>query len=297
MSIGLRIDVDTYRGTRDGVPRLLATLQQRRIRATWYFTLGPDNMGRHIRRMLRPTFAMKMLRSSAPNLYGWDILLRGTVWPGPTISARLAETIRMPDREGHEMGVHAWDHHRWQVGIDSLSDDALDGEIARATDALATIIGRDPLTAACPGWRCSERVLALPSCKRFQYRSDCRGAAEPFLPIVHGAAIQQRQVPVDLPTYDEGVGRGGGADEKWNDDLMARLSDGRPHVLTIHAESEGGSKAQLFADFLDRAIAAGHSFVPLCEWIEQQSPAKPAPIARGQIAGRDGWVCVHGEER
>lgn len=297
MSIGLRIDVDTFRGTRDGLPCLLGILKQRNIRGTWYVTLGPDNMGRHIRRMLRPSFALKMLRSNAPNLYGWDILRRGTLWPGPVISVHLAETLRMPDREGHEMGVHAWDHHRWQTGIDSLSDAELDGEIARATDALATIIGRMPTTAACPGWRCTERVLALPASKSFRYRSDCRASAQAFLPIVDGAPINQPQVPVDLPTYDEGVGRGRGADERWNDELLRRIDDGQPHVLTIHAESEGGSKAELFARFLDRALAKGHIFEPLCDWLDRQPAVKSASIGKGQSAGRDGWLCIGGSVR
>ena len=292
VSLGLRIDVDTIRGTRDGVPRLLGILKRRGIRATWYVTLGPDNMGRHILRLLRPSFAMKMLRSSAPNLYGWDIILRGTIWPGPIISARLADTLRMPDREGHEMGVHAWDHHMWQMGIDSLSDADLDAQIARATDALATIIGRTPTTAACPGWRCTDRVLSLPSSKSFRYRSDCRGVAAPFLPRIAGVPINQPQVPVDLPTYDEGVGRGSGADDAWNQELLQRIDDGQPHVLTIHAESEGGSKSQLFERFLDQAIAKGHTFEPLCDWLDRQPAAAPATISKGRVAGRDGWLCV-----
>jgi hypothetical protein len=98
VTVALRIDVDTFRGTRDGLPRLLSALQRRGVRATWFVTLGPDNMGRHVRRMLKPSFALKMLRSGAPNLYGWDIAFRGTLWPGTVISEHLADTLRLPDR-------------------------------------------------------------------------------------------------------------------------------------------------------------------------------------------------------
>lgn len=295
MTIGLRVDVDTLRGTRDGMPRLLATLNARKIRATWYVSLGPDNMGRHITRMLRPSFAMKVLRSGAPNLYGWEILLRGTLWPGPIISTRCAETLRQPERDGHEMGVHAWDHHRWQVGIESLSDAQLESELTRATEALATILGRMPTTAAAPGWRCTERVLALKASRLFAYRSDSRGPAQPFLARVHGSPLNQPQVPVDLPTYDEGVRGGAGADAAWNDELLRRLNDGKPHVLTIHAESEGGCKNELFAQFLDRAIAAGHQFEPLCDWLARQPAPQPSAISKGSVAGREGWLCVRTE--
>ncbi len=256
-------------------------------------SLGPDNMGRHARRLIRPRFALKMLRSGAPSLYGWEILLRGTLWPGPVICTRLAETVRLPDREGHEMGVHAWDHHHWQTGIDSLSDVQLDEQLMRATDALAQIIGRRPTTAAAPGWRSTERSLALPSSREFAFRSDSRGCAVPFLPLVHGSPLSQPQIPVDLPTYDEGVGRGAHADAAWNVSLLELISDGRPHVLTVHAESEGGAKSELFSQFLDRALAEGHEFEPLGEWLPRQPSPAPRAIVKGTVAGREGWVCVH----
>src|SRR5262245_55394297 len=216
LTIGLRVDVDTFRGTRDGVPMLCRILADHKINATFFFTVGPDNMGRHLWRLLRPTFFWKMLRSRAGKLYGWDILLRGTLWPGPVIGEKLADVIRATADAGHEIGLHAWDHHAWQAHIDSMSDEEIHSAISRGFDSLTRILGRPPDCSAVPGWRCHDRVLLVKSRFAFRYNSDCRGN-EVFVPVVDERELPQPQIPVTLPTYDEAVGRDGVSGANYNE--------------------------------------------------------------------------------
>ncbi len=289
MRAGLRIDVDTYRGTKTGVPRLCRVLQERGIRATFFFSVGPDNMGRHLWRLLRPAFLLKMLRSRAASLYGWDILLKGVFWPGPRIGERLAPVIRVAAEAGHEIGVHAWDHHAWQARIDRMGEGELEAELCRGYDELAGILGRPPTCSAAPGWKANERVLRGKAAFPFTFNSDCRGTSV-FVPEVDGAAAQI-QVPVTLPTYDEVIGRDGITDENYNQSLLDRFKGGRLNVLAIHAEVEGGSRLDLFETFLDQARDREIEFVPLGDIAAGFRPDR-GRILPGSISGREGWVAV-----
>jgi undecaprenyl phosphate-alpha-L-ara4FN deformylase len=285
--LGLRVDVDTFRGTRDGVPRLIETFAKHGVRATFFFTLGPDNMGRHVYRLLKPRFLMKMLRSNAASLYGWDVLVAGTFWPGKRIGAALGATLREAGAAGHELGLHAWDHHRWQVKALEMDARALHDEIARGVDAFAEALGRRPDCSAAAGWVSNERVLEAKEEFGFRYNSDCRGRAI-FVPIVGGRRLAP-QVPTTLPTYDEVVGREV-TNETYNDWLLARIAPGALNVLTVHAEVEGGACAELFDEFLGSCAKRGIRPVPLCALLDAAPARDTDTLVLAPIAGREGDV-------
>jgi undecaprenyl phosphate-alpha-L-ara4FN deformylase len=287
MKLGLRVDVDTFRGTRDGLPALRKVLDARGIRASFFLTVGPDNMGRHLWRLLKPTFLAKMLRSRAASIYGWDIVLHGTIFPGPVIHQRLQPQLRGVADDGHEIGMHAWDHHWWQVAAHRASPQRVHHEIRRAHEAIADAVGRAPTCTASPGWRCTPEILAERDGLGYTFASDCRG---------HGVFQPEAgppQICVGLPTWDEAVGRDGITNETFNAYVRACMKGDDFDVLTIHTESEGGVNAGMFENFLDSVLAEGIEVVPLSELLPSSIPN--GTITRGTISGRDGWVAVRAE--
>lgn len=286
--VGLRVDVDTLRGTRIGVPNLLALFARHHIRATFFFSVGPDNMGRHLWRLLRPRFLVKMLRTRAASLYGWDILLRGTLWPGPEIGRRCASIMRKTADDGHEVGLHAWDHHRWQSRLTRMGSQALLAEIRKGYDTLAHILGKAPDCFAAPAWQVTPEALAALEQFAFRFQSDCRGEA-PFRPCIQGRQYRHIQVPTTLPTYDELVGVAC-TPQTYNDYLLASIHPDRCNVLTIHAEVEGGGCLALFEDFLNKAMQQDITFEPLGETLARTDEIKEGGLKQQTVAGREGWL-------
>jgi undecaprenyl phosphate-alpha-L-ara4FN deformylase len=289
LMIGLRIDVDTLRGTRTGVLNLCRLLDSHSLRGTFFFSVGPDNMGRHLLRLLRPAFLSKMMRTGAPRLYGWDILLRGTLWPGPIIGRRFAGIIRAVADAGHEVGLHAWDHHAWQSHIDRMNGKAVHRTIERGFRLLTEILGTPPICSGVPAWRCNDTALQEKARFPFVYNSDCRGSTT-FLPLVRGEVIPQPQIPVTLPTYDEMIGREGITEQSYNDSLLDLLNPAGLNVLAIHAEVEGMACLEMFRRFVDKLRSRRATLVPLGELLTHHPPAVHSAMVRKEIVGREGWV-------
>jgi undecaprenyl phosphate-alpha-L-ara4FN deformylase len=249
--VALKIDVDTYRGTREGALRLADLLQRLGVPATFLFSLGPDHTGRAIRRAFRRGFLGKVKRTSVLEHYGLKTLLYGVLLPGPQIGRSCGAQMRDIAGRGFEVGVHTWDHVRWQDGVARASEPWTRRELTLARDQFMEVFSRAPRVHGAAGWQMNRYLPALQQELGFRYASDTRGRG-PFLPLIDGVAANVPQLPTTLPTLDELIGRPDlhGVDPVDHLLTLTAAGRGREHVFTLHAELEGGKYLASFERLL-----------------------------------------------
>lgn len=293
--LGLKIDVDTYRGTKKGIPALIKFLNSEGIKATFFLSIGPDNMGRHIWRILKPKFFIKMFRGNAAKLYGWDILFKGFLWPGPDIGKILRKVLRLPVKFGHEVALHAYDHHKWQNKISKFTAQEVKEQFDIANRRWKKIFDSLPNAAGAPGWQLSEEWLKYAdsdACSDIKYRSDTRGSSCCY-PRYNGHVFKKLQIPTTLPTYDEVIGRNGVTNEDYNEYILSQIEPGQLNVLTIHTEAEGIVCLKMFKEFIQSCKQKGIKVVPLSEIYERvKTTQKIMNLHMEEIPGREGTLAL-----
>ena len=297
MNLALKIDVDTYRGTRDGVPRLVELLKKHGAGATFLFSLGPDHTGRAIKRVFRRGFLKKVRRTSVMSHYGLATLLYGTLLPGPDIGRRCADVMRQVRDDGFEVGIHTHDHIRWQDHVGDEDAAWTRREMERACERFRDIFGADPKVHGAAGWQMNRHAYRLTQLLGFDYCSDTRGT-RPFVPLCSAEIIACPQLPTTLPTLDELIGVDGITVENVADHLLERSREAAPsgHVYTLHAELEGMKLGPVFERLLEGWRGLGFDLVSLGDYFDAL-PDKNLPrheTAVGEVPGRSGTLAIQG---
>ena len=319
--LALKVDVDTYRGTLEGVPRLVDLFEKHGIKATFFFSLGPDTSGKAIKRVFRKGFIRKVLSASPAASYGLRTMLYGTLLPAPDIGRRRGTVARMREAAaaGHAVGIHAWDHVDWHDRLPKMTRVEIEEVVAKEHARFAEIFGKPARLQAAPGWSATPLSVEVQEAHGLVATSDTRGG-EPFFPIrADGTPSKVLEIPSTLPTLDELLAvplPGAGTQrEKAREFLRMRMSedsaagDGEAplaagaafpvQVHSIHTEIEGGAVfAAPFADLLAAWKSDGVDFLTFEELCRTLLPGRaPAGNAREQIeipVKRLGWTSLPG---
>jgi undecaprenyl phosphate-alpha-L-ara4FN deformylase len=281
MMLGLRVDVDTLFGLSRGVPRLLSLLDELNLKATFFLPMGPDRMGRNARRIVKERGLGRSLASYS-RIYSWQTLLAGTLVETADFSEAGVKMMSRIKRMGHDVGVHSFDHFRWQNSLTQFSRNELVTEFQKCMESYLSIFEEMPRCCAAPGWKATELSLSVEDGLGFDYASDTRGFA-PFYPVFNGMSLKTLQVPVTLPTLDELILQG-------KSSLVLPASG--THVYCAHAEVEGLSRLDWFSRLLRLALEDGTSVVSLSALARSVSDALRCAVKDGRVPGRTSTVAV-----
>lgn len=291
--VALKIDCDTFEGTKTGIPNLLRIFDRFGIQASFFFTLGPDRSGRAIRRIFtQKGFLKKMLRSNAVSLYGPKTMLYGTLLPAPYIGKNLKNEIRSVATAGHEVGVHGWDHVHWHDNLGKMDKRDIEGECAQAHGVFQEIFGRKARSMAAPGWHSTITSLFVQDSYDLLYSSNTR-LGPPHFPVWENTQFKTLEIPTTLPTWDEALASPEFRDHERLLDQYQQLMRGT-EVHTIHTEVEGMAYARLFEKLISRWKSNGVEFVTLekiaNEQLENRVHIPLRRLVRTTLPNRGGMV-------
>lgn len=292
----LKIDVDTKVGLMDGVPRLMTLLGGLGVTASFYVAMGPDHSGRALKRLFRPGFLRKQLRSGAASAYGPRTMLYGLLLPGPIIARSAPALLGRLMAAGFEVGLHGWDHVFWHDRLRGLGRERLLAELGQAYNLFLELTGSAPASFASPGWQITDGAMTA-LCDLGISHVSCTRGREPFRPLVEGRALPILELPTTLPSLDELMDAGHSAEAAGKE--LSGMVDAGLHVFTLHGEVEGRELLPVFEAMCRRMLARGVRFLRLVDAAREVLAAGPPParaLGWREVPGRAYQVaCPLGE--
>ena len=300
-SIALKVDVDTLRGTLEGVPRLRKLFEDLQIKATFLFSLGPDHTGWALKRIFKPGFLKKVSRTSVVEHYGLKTLSYGVLLPAPDIGIKGRSILQSIQQAGFEIGIHTWDHVVWQDQVRDQDAQWTKAQMQKSYVRFQEIFGVAPRTHGAAGWQMNQFALEQLDLWGMPYSSDGRAPLNlvPYRCQFLSGPSSHIQYPTTLPTFDELLGVNDmNGDDAVNHLLALTANNPNDQVFTLHAELEGQKLLPYFTKLLQGWISQGHACIDMQHlhqsWVAtgQTKHLITLPLQFGSIPNRSGELLI-----
>ena len=298
--IGIRVDVDFEIDLIRGIPFLLDLFKEHGVKATFFVTMGPDGFGYNRRRVKSVNYIQRILSLNPFKIvrgFGLFYLIKQILGIKNNVGASHPDILEKIVSEGHELGVHGFDHYQWAENVWCWNKAQVEEDIKKAAAVFRDQRGVDPEVWASPNWRCSEDSLQFIDGFNNEYSADTRGKS-PFFPTIGDWKAKTVQLPINLPCLHEVKQFLKTNDE--NSIIQYVFSHFQEHynILCIHGYYEGILARHLFKSFLQEALRKGHEFVPLNQIAKEVKPhhIKTCKLTKKKLSGGRGEVSWQGEE-
>jgi len=250
--VAIRIDVDSARDIAL-LPELLDLLKRHDIKGTFFITTGPDRLAvNFFKHLAHPRNYAQFIRSR-PLRYG-PHTLNGIV-RRPEVEAASPEILQRAKEDGHELGLHGYDHYTWIRLLSTMDDASIAQLISTGLTALKAVTDAEAKSFASPGFTVTSALLRAIDRFDFDYSSDFKSnvPSAPFYPEIGSDRAGVLQVPVSMDSIGELVTKGLSASE-----IKTRISEcadvwhnnGLPFVVYAHPAYELGCEKELFSSVL-----------------------------------------------
>jgi len=248
----LRIDVDTVKDVLL-LPKLLDLLKTADVKATFFVTTGPDKTGFNIFKHLKqPQNYLNVLKSKP---YRFGIHSLNGLFRHIEIQNSHSHILQRTLKEGHELGLHGYDHYRWINELEKFKDKYIIALIQRGLAALNNVAKSDIRSFASPGFKVTQEFLKSIDTFDFYYSSDYKFdiPVAPFYPQFGSRTSRILQIPVASDSIGELTTKG------YNENAVLSLIKRRldvwhqskvPFVIYMHPSYEIAYKFELFNQVL-----------------------------------------------
>jgi len=161
----IRVDLESDKGIRYGLPNLLDLFKKNDIRASFYLTIGGESNIFEIAKSLG-----KMKSSGERKIKIWSSCekIRMLLLPRDFVKKNKS-ILRRILYEGHELGLHGYKHRAWTRNLNNLN---IEKEFDKMVEKYFFYFNQKPVSFSSPGFNINEKVINSLDKNKIKYISD-----------------------------------------------------------------------------------------------------------------------------